>query len=187
MRLALHEIDRASIRATLIAAGCVLVALGSGFLFAAPAEAAVEPGVLMGADQKAHWDEGTRRAPSPKTVTAPTKSRNHSSSPGRSSPNIPGPSTRSSRHSREPRGEHRRRNGHLRQPQISVRGNRTPEKKTGRLGNLDARPIQRIRTRNPPRRPGRVAGDLRESAGEPDQNKGWYRVQTGEPGEGHEG
>ena len=65
MRLALHETDRTSIRAALIAAGCVLVVLGSGFFLPVSADAAAEPGVLMGAEQKAHWDEGT--APCPKS------------------------------------------------------------------------------------------------------------------------
>ena len=65
MRVALHETDRPSIRAALIAAACVLAALGSCCSFAAPADAAAEPGVLMGAEQKANWDE--QSAPCPKS------------------------------------------------------------------------------------------------------------------------
>ncbi|HTY96853.1 MAG TPA: IPT/TIG domain-containing protein [Solirubrobacteraceae bacterium] len=65
MRVALHETDRPSIRAPLLAAGCVLVALGSCSAFPARAAAGVEPGVLMGAEQKANWEDNS--APCPKS------------------------------------------------------------------------------------------------------------------------
>ena len=46
-----------------IAACCLLVVFASGVGAVATAHAAGEPGVLMGAEQKAHWDEGTAECP----------------------------------------------------------------------------------------------------------------------------